>query len=69
MTGGRDQLTKTLAHIKNHLGRQKAKLAAQYTVKEPGSFGSYVRGEQKPHGDRKVIIFFHRYANCGACQP
>lgn len=49
---------KTLANIKNHLTQQKAKLAAQYTVKELGIFGSYVRGEQQPHSDRKVIIFF-----------
>jgi predicted nucleotidyltransferase len=53
---------KTLAGSKDYLARQMAKLVMQYTVKEPGSFGSYVRGEQKPHGDRKVIIFFHRYA-------
>lgn len=52
---------KTLTDIKDHLGRQKAKLAAQYTVKELGIFGSYVRGEQQPNSDLDILIDFDEY--------
>jgi predicted nucleotidyltransferase len=52
---------KTLADIKSYLGQQKSKLAAQYTVKELGIFGSYVRGEQQPNSDLDILIDFEEY--------
>ena len=52
---------KTLAQIKSRLRRQKSKLAAQYTIKELGIFGSYVRGEQRPGSDLDVLIDFEEY--------
>ncbi len=52
---------KTLAEIKRRLGRQKAELAARYSVKELGIFGSYVRGEQQPGSDLDVLIDFEEY--------
>lgn len=61
ITRRRDQLMKTLADIKDHLGQQKSKLAALYTVKELGIFGSYVRGEQQPNSDLDILIDFDEY--------
>lgn len=52
---------KTLAEIKDYLGRQKAKLAAQYKVKELGIFGSYVRGDQQAYSDLDILIDFDEY--------
>jgi predicted nucleotidyltransferase len=52
---------KTLTEIKDHLGQQKRKLAAQYAVKELGIFGSYVRGEQQPNSDLDILIDFDEY--------
>lgn len=51
----------TLAEIKHRLGQQKPKLAHQYTVKELGIFGSYVRGEQQAHSDLDILVDFDEY--------
>ena len=51
----------TLAEIKHRLSQQKLELAHQYTVKELGIFGSYVRGEQQAHSDLDILIDFDEY--------
>lgn len=51
----------TLEEIKKRLRDQKPRLAAQYTVKEIGIFGSYVHGRQQPQSDLDILIDFEEY--------
>jgi predicted nucleotidyltransferase len=52
---------KTLEEIKKSLRDQKPTLAAKYTVKELGIFGSYIRGEQELDSDIDILIDFEEY--------
>jgi predicted nucleotidyltransferase len=49
-----------LARAQRILRKHLPELRARYAVQSLGVFGSYVRGEQKPHSDLDVLVEFEQ---------
>jgi predicted nucleotidyltransferase len=49
---------KTIEEVKSILIKHKKKLRKKYKVKEIGTFGSYVRNEQKKTSDIDILVEF-----------
>ena len=54
---------KKIEEIKSALAAHKEELNQNYSVKEIGVFGSYVRGEQKKQSDVDVLVEFDESSN------
>lgn len=51
---------KTIAEIKDFLGKEKNGLLKSFGVKEVGIFGSYVRGEENSSSDIDILVDFEK---------
>ena len=54
--GDRAEAERILQQLRQHLPT----CARRYGVKSLGVFGSYVRGEQRPHSDLDILVEFDR---------
>lgn len=51
-------MNKKLTEIKQILSRNREQLLRDYSVKEIGIFGSYIRNEQKKNSDLDILVEF-----------